>query len=134
SPTVLVGEALLRVAYLQRPLLRAARNVYGPTGVAEVPSHLTEDRGYCERREGVTALRVEPIECLEQSERGDLQQILERLRGVAIAPRQATRKGHEPLQQRLSCGAIATPLPARKQLMWLVRAAEAVKPGRARRN
>src|SRR5262249_50077804 len=119
---------------LQRPLLRAARNVYGPTGVAEVPSHLTEDRGYCKRGEGVTALRVEPTEGREQDERGDLQQILYRLLGLAIAPRQATRQGHDQLQQRLWCGEIEASMQARKQLTWLVRAAEAVKPGRARRN
>ncbi len=91
----LVGDALLRVAHLQRALLRAAGHVHRPAGVAEVAAHLAEDRRDGEGLEGVAAFDVVAVHRLEQAERGDLKQVLEGLGGAAVAPRQAASERHE---------------------------------------
>src|SRR5262249_53317323 len=97
GPTSRAGQTLVCVTDLPGALLGLARHVTRPATVAEVASHLAEDRRHGERRERASAPGVEAIDCLEQPERGDLEQVFERLGGTAIAPREAARKRHEPL-------------------------------------
>ena len=83
------SQVLLRVVDHLRELLEPARHVHRPPVVAEVTSELAQDRGHCERLKGISALAVVAVDRLEQAQRGDLQQVLERLGGAPVATRQS---------------------------------------------
>ena len=118
--TVLAGETLLGVAHLQRALLSAARNVNGPARVAEVAAHLAKDRRHRERRERMTAIGVVSIHGLQQPQRRDLEQILERLRRTSVAACQAACERHVQPYQSFTRGGLAVSLPAHEQLPRLI--------------
>ena len=61
-------------------------------------------------------LGVEAVERLQQAHRCDLQQVLEGLRGAAVAPGEAACERHEPLHQRFPRRGVAVLLPAHEQL------------------
>ncbi len=63
----------------QRQLLEVAGHPHRPGAVAEVALDLAEDRRHGEAREGHVAVGVEAIDRLEQTERGDLFEIVEGL-------------------------------------------------------
>src|SRR5580704_14399200 len=109
---VLVGECLLCVAYLQRALLVSTRHVKRPAAVAEISSHLTEDRRHREGGKRMTSLWIEAIQSLEQSERGNLYKVLEGLGGAVVASCEVARERHEPLHQRIARYLVSPLLPA----------------------
>src|ERR1019366_5376133 len=116
----LVGDPLLRIANLQRALLRSARNVHRPAGVAEVAAHLAEDGRHGEGLEGMTAFDVIAVHRLQQAEGGHLEQILERLRRAPVATGQAAGERHETCDERLARGVIAVALPAEEELAGIL--------------
>src|SRR5450759_3087661 len=113
---MLAGERVLRVADPQRALLLAARHVHRPARVAEVAPHLTEDRRHRERGEGMAALRIEAIQRLEQSERSDLLQVLEGLRGLAVPSRETAGERHVVAKEGHSRRLVLMLVPPREQL------------------
>src|SRR5690349_11172165 len=74
----------------------------GPPLVAEVALELTEDRGRREARELVATAGLEAFDRAEQPQRGNLDQIVDRFVGVAVAERQLTGEGKEALRQSLT--------------------------------
>src|SRR6202035_4274302 len=105
----------LRVAHLQGALLRPARHVQRPSRVAEVAAHLAEDRRHGERRERVAPARVVAVKRLQEPERGDLEQVLERLRGTSVAAREAACERHGALHQGFAGCDVPVALPANEQ-------------------
>ncbi len=70
---------------LQRAFLQLTRRTDRPAAVAEVAAQFADDRGDGEARERDAAGRIKAIDGLQEPEAGDLQQIVERLLGLAIA-------------------------------------------------
>jgi hypothetical protein len=66
-------------------LLEPARDAHRPALVAEVPLDLADDRRRRVRGELHTAVRVEAVDRLDQPDRGDLGEVVERLAAVAEA-------------------------------------------------
>ena len=94
--------------------MEVARDPERPAAVAEVALELSQDGRECERRERRAALRVEPIDRLDQSDGGDLLEVFDVL-DVAIAPREVVRQRKEPLHDRVASRRAAIVRQAREQ-------------------
>lgn len=62
------------------------------------------------------AVDVEPVDRLHEAEAGDLKEVVERLAGPCVAPREVAREWQETISQFLAGALIARPLPAHEQL------------------
>src|ERR671915_1675737 len=93
----LLGDAL----DADRHLLEVAGHANRPAAVAEVALELAEDRRHRERGERRGAVRLEAVDGLEQAERGDLDEVVERLAAALVAAREVARQRqgtpHPPL-------------------------------------
>ena len=96
-------------------LLQVARHAHRPAAVAEVALELAEDRRHRERGERGRPLRLEAVDRLQQAERGDLDQVVERLAAALVAPRKLARQRQEALHERLARGGIAVAVVALEQ-------------------
>ncbi len=67
----------------QRKLLEVARHAHGPRPVAEVALDLAQDRGDRVGGERDLALDVEAVDRLDQAQRGDLHEVVQRLLAAA---------------------------------------------------
>ena len=114
---VFVGQASLGVTDFQRPFLGAARDVDRPSAVAEIATHLAEDCRHGERLERSAALEVETLEGFDEPEVGDLLEVLERLGGAAVAPREVTRERRVGLDERVAGAYIALHGPAANEFL-----------------
>ena len=94
----LLGDAV----HAHRQLLQVARHAHRPAAVAEVALELAEDRRHCERRERGVAARLEPVDRLQQAQRRDLDEVVERLAAALVAPRELPRERQEALDERLA--------------------------------
>ena len=83
-----------------RHLLQVARDADRPALVAEVTLELAQDRGHRERGEGGRPVRLEPVDRLQQAQRGDLHEVVQRLAATLVAPRKLARERQEPLDER----------------------------------
>ena len=81
-------------------LLEAARDVHRPRLVAEVPPDLADDRRHGVARELDAAVDVEPVDGLDQPERADLDEVLERLAATRVAVRERPHERHELDERR----------------------------------
>src|SRR4051794_41462398 len=82
-PAVLLRQLAGGLGEGELELLQSARDPDGPALVAEVPLDLTDDRRRRVRRELDAALEVEAVHGLDQADRRDLDQVVERLAAVA---------------------------------------------------
>ena len=112
-------------------LLEVARDADRPALVAEVPLELTEDGRHGERRERGLAGGIEAVDGLQQSERSDLDEVVELLAAVLVAARQLAGEREEAIDQRLSRGRIAVLVQAHEQPAVLAGAGQPIfgKPG-----
>jgi hypothetical protein len=78
---------------LQTQLLLAARDAQGPGAVTEVTAELTEDRRHGEAGERRLPFGVEAVDRIQEADGSDLLEVVDRLRGVAVA-------GGEPVRER----------------------------------
>ena len=99
----------VRLLDLQDPLLDVPGDVHGPAAVAEVALQLAEDGGDGEGREGGPALRVEPVDRLDQGHARHLHQVVERLGTPRVAGGEPARQRHEALHQLLAYHRRAVP-------------------------
>ena len=60
----------------------------------------------------MSQIRIEAVQGLEQPQRGDLKQIVERLRGAIVASRETARERHEPRHERLPRFVVPLLVPA----------------------
>ena len=86
--TPLVPEHLGRLGDGHRSLLEATRQTNLPDPVAEVPTKLSQDRRRGVGDEARAATFVEAVERLDETEAGDLEQILELLGRPPVAQRE----------------------------------------------
>src|SRR5450631_1415056 len=103
-------------------LLGPSRDVHGPTGIAEIALELAQDRWDGEGGERQAAAGVEAVDRLDQAEGRDLDQVLERLAGVAVAAGEALGQREVLRRQLVASARILTLLPAGEKL-GIVRAA-----------
>ena len=89
-PRLLDGEA---------QLLEVARRAHVPRRVAEVAAQLPEDGRHGVAREREAAAGFPAVDRLDQPDRRDLDQVVERLGGAAVAQREAAGERHVPLDQ-----------------------------------
>src|SRR5581483_1360876 len=83
-------------------LLQAARDAHRPALVAEMALDLADDVRRRVRRQLDAALEVEPVDRLDQPDRPDLNEILQLLAAVGIAPREGAHERHVLLDQLLA--------------------------------
>jgi hypothetical protein len=95
------------VVDLHDPLLHPARDVHGPAGVAEVALELAEDRRHRVARERVAALHVVAVDRLDQAERRDLDQVVERLVAALVAAGELPGERHEAAAELVACAQVA---------------------------
>ena len=70
-----------------REFLQAAWRAYRPGAIAEVAFDLAQDRRYRIAREGVARLRVIPVDRFDESQRGDLDEVIKRFARSSVAQR-----------------------------------------------
>ena len=103
-----IGEPLALALDPDRALLKLARRADGPAEVAEVPADLALHGRYRERAEGGADGRVIAVQRLEQPDRGDLPQVIERNPVTAIeAPRDRVGERQVPVDQSLAGPGVA---------------------------
>src|SRR3954470_24287900 len=100
----LAAHVLADAVDLDRELLQVARYADGPALVTEMTLELAEDGRDRERRERCLSCGVEALDRLQQSQRGDLDQVVERLSGALVAAGELPRERQEALDERLARG------------------------------
>ena len=118
---VFVHEDPLRLAELERALLRRAGNVCGPRRGAEVAAQLSEDRGNRIGRERDPPFRVVAVDRFDEAELCDLVEVFEGLGGVAIPSREAPRERRKACHELFLRRGVAVATPAHEQLPFPVR-------------
>ena len=116
-PLQLAGQLGDRLVDLGHPVVQAARHAHRPDAVAEVALQLAEDRRRGEGRERRAALGVEAVDRVDQAEAGDLDQVVGRLAGAAVAHCQPLREGQVAAHQLLADLRIAGAGEARPELL-----------------
>ena len=94
-PAELVRELVEHARQADAQLLQAAWDVHRPGLVAEVATNLADDRRHRVARELHAAVDVEAVDRLDQPERADLDEILQRLPPAGVAVRQRAHERHE---------------------------------------
>ena len=100
----------------ERALLEVARHVQRPALVAEVALELAEDGGRGVARELRAAAGLEAVDGLDQAEARDLEQIVERLVGVAVAQREIAGQRQEALHELFPGGEITFEVVTNQEL------------------
>ena len=108
-------RSLTAVVDLHHALLHPARDVHGPAVVAEVALELAEHRRHGVGGERGLARGVEAVDRLDQPERGDLDEVVERLVGAPVAPRHPPGQREQALDQLLAGGLVAVAVVADEQ-------------------
>jgi hypothetical protein len=94
-----------------------------------VTLELAKDRRHGERRERGRAGRLEAVDRLQQAERGDLDEVVERLAAALVAARELARERQEALDERLASRGIAVAVVALQQALVLARPNRALALG-----
>src|SRR5947209_12808091 len=84
-PAEVVRQALAGAAQGQRPLLKVARYVQRPALVAKVTLELAEDGGRGKASELVASAGLKALDRTEESQARHLDEVVDRLVGVAVA-------------------------------------------------
>src|SRR5439155_17029293 len=100
---------------------------YRPGPVTEMALELAQDRRDGVAGEGDVAIGVEAVDRLDEPERRDLEEVLERLLGALVAARELARQQQEALDERLARRGVAVALVAQEQLAVL---ASPLRPAR----
>ena len=108
-------EVLDGVVDLHHALLHPARDVDGPAVVAEVALELAEHGRHRVGGERGLARGVEAVDRLDQPERRDLHEVVERLVGAPVAARHPARERQQPLDELLAGGLVAVAVVADQQ-------------------
>ena len=115
---------------LQRELLQVARHADRPGAVAEVALDLAEDRRDRVGGERDLALGVEAVDRLDQADRRDLEEVVERLARALVAAGELARQRQEALDELLARPGVAGAV-AQEQLAVLAGALGAAPGGSA---
>src|SRR5581483_6408981 len=110
------GQLFHQTRQLDVQLLEAARDAHGPAAVAEVPLDLADDVRRRVGRQLDAAGQVEAVDRLDQADRADLDQVVELLAAVRVAPRERADERHVLLDQPLARREIAALVVPPQQL------------------
>ena len=91
----------------ERELLHAPRHVDAPRAVAEVAADLADDRRHGVGGELDAPLEVESVDRLDQADRSDLDEVVDRLAAARVASRERAHERHHLLDQPVACSAVA---------------------------
>ena len=91
----LAGQRRDRAVDLDPPLLDRTRDADRPARVAEVALDLAEDRRHREARERRAAVELVAVDRLDEPDARHLDQVVDRLAGGAVAPRELARQREE---------------------------------------
>ena len=116
----LARQVLHRVVDLHHALLHPARDVDRPAVVAEVALELAEHRRHGVGGERRLARGVEAIDRLDQPERRDLHEVVERLVRAPVAARHPSRQRQQALHQLLPRRLITVAVVADEQATILL--------------
>jgi hypothetical protein len=94
---------------LERHLLQVARHAHRPGAVAEVALDLAEDRRDRVAGERHLAGGVEAVDGLDEAQRRDLDEVVHRLVGALVAPRELPGQRQVTLDQRVAQRRVARP-------------------------
>jgi len=100
-------ELAHRTIDLQRHLLQVSRDAHRPRAVAEVALDLAEDGGDGVAGERDLAVEVEAVDGLDQPERGDLHEVVERLLRALVTTGQLAGEREEALDEHLAVDGVA---------------------------
>src|SRR6185436_21158479 len=120
-PAELAGERLAGADDARAELLDLAGDAEHPAAVAEMALELAGDRRNGERREADVARDVEAIDRLQEAERRDLLEILERLALARVPSRQAPCERKHALGELRPRGGVTVLVPAAQERAHLVR-------------
>ena len=98
-------------------LLHPPRHVHRPCPVAEVPADLPHDRRHAVARELDPPRDVEPVDRLDQTERTDLHEVLERLAASGVSPGERPHQRHQLDEELLACRPIPVPVVREQELL-----------------
>ena len=93
------AEARAGAPDLRVQLLELARDAHSPRAVAEVALDLAGDVRRGERRQPQAAVEVEAVDRIDEADRADLDQVVERLAAAGVADRDAAHEGQQALDQ-----------------------------------
>src|SRR3954452_4854702 len=117
----LARERLAGAHDARAELLDVARDAQHPTAVAEVALQLAGDRRHGERREPHVARDVEAVDGLQQAERRDLLEVVQRLALAGVATGEAPRERQHPLGELRTRGTVSVLVPPAQQPADLIR-------------
>ena len=117
GPAELGPQLLARLLDHQAQLLEVARRPHVPRGVAEVAADLAEDRRHRVAREREPAVRVPAVHGLDEAHRGDLNEVVERLRSAAVAQGEAASERHVALDQLFTRARVPAAVAAHQPLV-----------------
>ena len=83
-------------------VLESPRDVHHPGPVTEMPADLSEDRWRREARKRRPAIGIKPIDGLDETDRADLDQVVEGLAPVGIPTCQRFDQGHVIHDERIT--------------------------------
>src|SRR5215212_1808116 len=124
-PAELAAHLLADAVDLDRELLEVARDAHRPALVAEVALELAEDGRHGEAGERGLAVGIEAVDRLEQTERSDLDEVVEGLAAALVAPRELAGERQEALDQRVARGRVAAVVVLDEQTPVLARTSRA---------
>src|SRR3954452_1255945 len=101
-------------------LLDVARDAQHPAAIAEMALELAGDRRHGERREAHLPRNVEADDRLQQPQRRDLLEVVERLAPADVPARQAARERQHPLGELRARGTIPVLVPPAQELADLI--------------
>src|SRR3954470_3493216 len=117
----LARERLAAAHDARAQLLDVARDAEHPAAVAEVALELARDRRNRERREAHVARDVEAVDRLQQSQRRDLLEVVERLALAGVATRETARERQHSLGELGARGTVSVLVPPAQELADLIR-------------
>ena len=130
-PAELNGLVLDDLRELHVELLEAARDAHGPALVAEVALDLADDVRGRVGGQLDAAVDVEAVDRLDQADAADLDEIVELLAAVGVAPRQRADEREVLLDQLLARGEVAVLVVAAQQRLVGPRVTSSTPPARS---
>src|SRR5205085_202070 len=105
-------QPVARDRHPRAELLDVARDADHPAAITEMALDLARDRRDREGREAHVSVEVEAVDRLDEAERGDLLEVVQRLALVGIPPRERACQWKRPLDELPACPFVSVVVPA----------------------
>jgi hypothetical protein len=111
------GQVVEQASDLQVELLQPARDVECPRLVTEVPSNLAHDRRHGIGRQLDPAVEVETVDRLDQTDRADLDEVLDLLAAARVARGQRPHERQHLLDETITSGPVTVLVVGTQQFL-----------------